>query len=256
MGLLGNSFFIGLFAYWVIGLFSPSASAQTMSNDNYILQLRDLDTTTAKPTGNESVIGVNDQQASKPIPGYIIQAGFLNHKSKSPFAFSLSETLIYFGPLSPTNPIARTSKLSISSASANGYSVIAFEDRELSAAAKSDLAAVASDATSGAIIPDTSCDNGLCSETISAPWTNPLTYGFGYRCDNIAGSDCLADFSDSTLYKQFANNSKNEMPETILSGTNERQENISQITYKVNISGAQPKGSYQNVITYIAVPNF
>ncbi len=228
-----------------------SALAQSMSNDNYILQLRDLDTNAAIPRINESVMGISHEQSTKKeSPAkYKIQAGFLDNKSKSPFTFSISETLVYFGSLSPTNPIERSSSLSVSGGSTNGYSVIAFEDRELSTPLKGA-------SPSGAIIPDTSCDNGLCSETTSAPWSNPLTYGFGYRCDNIIGSNCFADFSDSSFYKQFANNSKSEIPQKVLSGTKDNIDKLVQITYKVNISGTQPSGSYQNVITYIAVPNF
>lgn len=240
------SLLIIIFNFALLTFNLRSAVAQNMSNDNYILQLKDIDTAADKPQAKDNTLGVSDQQVPKqePEPKLKIQAGFLHDKSKDPFTFSISETLIYFGHLSPTNPITRSNKLTASNGSTNGYSVIAFEDRELW------------DWLSDTFIPDTSCNDGLCSESSSAPWTNILTYGLGYRCDNIIGSDCLADFSDLSFYKQFANNSKNEIPQKVLSGTNLKTERIVQITYKVNISGTQPKGSYQNIITYIAVPNF
>ena len=244
---------IGLFVYWITGLFSPSASAQTMSNDNYILQLQELDVSMSKPTIKNRTLGVSDQQASeqKPEPNYKIQAGFVDDKSKSPFTFSVSETLIDFSTLSPTNPIKRSNKLAVSNGSANGYSVIASEDRELSSSPTSNVAS----ASSGFIL-DTTCDNGLCSEARSALWTNPLTYGFGYRCENIVGTDCASGFSEVEFYKQFANASKSKKPQKVASATNTGKNKTVQITYKVNVSGTQQFAFYSNTITYIAVPNF
>lgn len=246
--------------YFLIISIPSKTYSQTMSNDNYILQLHGIDATTSKTTTKDSALGASDQPAPKPQtePKYKIELGFLHNKSKSPFTFSISETLIYFGTLSPTNPITRSNKLSVSSRSANGYSVIAFTNRELLASATSDVTPGASEvpSPSAEVIPDSSCDNGLCSEFSPAPWTNILTYGFGYRCDNVIGTDCAKGFLDLNFYKQFANNSKNEIPQKILSATNGKIDKIVQITYKVNISGTQALGSYNNTITYIAVPNF
>ena len=227
-----------------------SAVAQTMSDDNYILQLQELDAARPKPTIKNSTLGVSDQKApeQKPEPNYTV----------APFTFSISETIINFGTLSPTNPIKRANKLTVSNGSASGYSVIAFEDRELSAAVASLSNAtgtfdVPSDAT---FIPDTTCDNGQCSEIHSALWSNPLTYGFGYRCDNVLGSDCASGFSEVEFYKQFANASLSETPQKVAMGSKAEKEKTVRITYKINISGTQAKDSYQNVVTYIAVPNF
>jgi len=237
MRLLGNSFFIGLFAYWVIGLFSPSASAQTMSNDNYILQLDHLNTAPNKPKVKDNALGVKTEQPVK--------------EHSEPFSFSISETLIDFSTLSPTNPIKRSNKLTVSNEPASGYSIIASEDKELSASAP-----LRGASPSSAFIPDTTCDNGLCSEVSSAAWTNPLTYGFGYRCDNIVGSDCVNGFSDLKYYKQFANNSLSETPKMVAMATNTAKNKTIQITYKVNISLSQQFAFYSNTITYIAIPNF
>ncbi len=227
---------IGLFVYWVIGLFSLSASAQTMSNDNYILQLQELDATRSKPKIKNSTLGVSDQKVHKQQPE--------PNSKAAPFIFSISQSLIDFSTLSPTNPIKRSNKLTVANEPASGYSIIASEDRELSSS------------PSSAFIPDTSCDNGLCSELSSALWTSPLTYGFGYRCDNILGTDCVDGFSDLEYYKQFANNSRSETQQKVASSTNTGKNKTVQITYKVNISGAQQFAFYSNTITYIAVPNF
>lgn len=231
---------IGLFVYWIIVFSSPLASAQSMSNDNYILQLDDINTNTIHPNpgvSNNNTLGVTSE--------------ILDQKQPEPFLFSISQTLIDFSILSPTNPIKRSNKLTVSNTPKNGYSIIAFEDKELSASVSSDV-----DLPSSAFIPDTSCDNGQCSEFRSAIWTNPLTYGFGYRCDNVAGNDCASGFSDPTYYKQFANSSLSETPQKIAGAMTSGKNKTIQITYKVNIPGTQPFAFYNNTITFIAVPNY
>ena len=105
-------------------------------------------------------------------------------------------------------------------------------------------------------LPDTTCDNGSCSETIPDLWTSNLTYGFGYRCESSFENSCDQGFSDTDAFKQFANDSAKESPQTIMLNQQSNQETTGKITYKVNISGTQTLGSYSNVITYIAVPNF
>lgn len=178
---------------------------------------------------------------------YRVRAGFQYISSIIKFRFSISTTAINFGILTPTAPSTRTNTLTISNGSANGYSVTAYENHQLL------------NPGSGQIIPDTTCDDGSCTETTSAAWTGidtSLVYGFGYRCDNITGTDCASGFSDSTYYKQFADNSKSETAQSVMTGSNVGKNKASQITYRVNVSASQPAGLYTNVITYIATPTF
>lgn len=216
------------FAFILILLISSSAIAQTMSNNNYRLQINTKNTKVQVPNN----------------PNYKVKSGFQNISTSNFFTFSISQTLIDFGILSPTNPVTRTNILTILSGSTNGYSVTAFENHKLSST------------LSGVFIPDTTCDNGACSESNTAAWTNPLTYGFGYRCDNLQGTDCASGFSYPSFYKQFADASNSEMPQILMSGINIGIIKKAQITYKVNVSGTQQPGFYNNVINYIAVPNF
>lgn len=215
-----------------------------MSNDNYILQLNGINTIHPKPTVKNNTLGAMSERPLK--------------EKSEPFTFSISQTLIDFSTLSPTNPINRSNNLTVSNGSANGYSIIAFEDRELSSSPTSNVASAKSDlaSASSAFIPDTTCDNGLCSEVSSAAWTNPLTYGFGYRCDNLVGTDCASGFSELGFYKQFANNSLSETGQKVAIGSNNKSEKTVRITYKINVPGTQQFTFYSNTITYIAVPNF
>ncbi len=186
---------------------------------------------------------------------YSIQVGFEDFSSEQPFSFSVSENFIDYGQLSATDPVIRLNNLLVSSSTAFGYSVQAFEDHMLK------------HNSSEGFIPDTTCDNGICTASVAQPWNGPLTYGFGYRCDppaslrtspsaHSAGSGqaisnpCAEGFSDINSYRQFQ---KPNEPQIILQAN---QSASAQISYKINISGNQAPQFYSNSITFIAIPNF
>lgn len=224
-----------------------SAEAFTMSNSSYILETGNFNTVSGKAEGSEKKLGITVGETASGLytgTNYKVCAGFQCVKSTILFSFSIDQTSIDFGPLSPTNPVTRTNTLTISNGSATGYNVTASQNQPLTASG------------SGAIIPDTTCDGGACSETASTAWISTLTYGFGYRCDNVSGTNCTGGFSDSNYYKQFADNSKSETPQVVMRGKNIGKRIQSKITYKLNISGTQQAGTYSNIITYIATPTF
>lgn len=239
-----HSGLIGLLGYLFIGLFLASAEAQTMSNQNYIIQTQDVNTVT-------NVSATTEKPESKPDPftsegvNFKVRSGFENLVSVLPFSISLSSNIVDFGTLSPTNPVIRTVDLNVQSLAVYGYSVITFENKPLTAipSANKDF------------IPDTTCDNGGCSVENAAQWANALTYGFGYRCDNLAGLDCDKSFLKANFYKHFPDIDSNDDPQSIVAGVGSENKEV-RISYKINTSGNQTKGIYNNVITYIAVPNF
>ena len=214
--------------------------AQTISNNYYIIQGGDI----------EQKILINPQvpQAESPTytakiysgENYQIITGFENIQNSDFFSFSVLSNLVDYGPLTPTNPVFRTTGLIISRGSSWGYSVFSFEDHELSD-------------PNNNFIPDTTCDNGACSETVSAEWSGNLSFGFGYRCENLDNSGCIEDFSQADYFKQFANDSKSEPSQPILNSFSPNKK--AKIKYKVNISGNQNKSNYSNSITLIAVPD-
>lgn len=229
IGLLVILVFIGS----ICGISPPLAQAQTMSNQDYIIT---PDTNSqSQPTAGEikpfTSEGVN----------FKVRSGFENTTSVLPFSVSLSSDVVDFGTLSPTNPIIRTVNLSVYSLSLYGYSIIASEDHAL----KSDKS----------VIPDTTCDNGACNQEDAAEWTNALTYGFGYRCDNVTGADCDSSFSKLNFYKRFADISNMQSEQSVMAGIGSKNKDV-RMSYKVNISGSQAQGIYTNVITFIAIPNF
>lgn len=222
------------------------AKALTMSNSNYILQWGNLNTAAGTPTSADYKLGVTVGQIAPGLfsgDNYKVRSGFQYIHSIIKFRFSITETLVDFGVIEPGTPVLRTHSLIVSNGSAYGYSVYATESAQLRVPSL------------GAIIPDTTCDNGSCTESTSAEWSSALTYGFGYRCDNETGTDCASGFS-TDFYKQFADSSLNETGQAVMTGTNVGKNKRVRITYKVNISNVQPAGLYHNIVTYVATPTF
>lgn len=244
LGYLVITLLIGLLGYFFIGLFNKSY-AFTMSNDDFILQLDSLNMLAGESSGNGYTL---NQTAGELVPGafsgtnYNAFIGFQYVHSIIPFIFTVSSNSISFGSLDANSPVLRTQTLQISNGSAYGYNVYASENHPLQSGSNT--------------IPDTTCDNGSCTQTISAPWINTLTYGFGYRCDNVVGTDCASGFSGATNYKQFSDSSIHESAQSVMGSQNVGRNRQVQITYKINISATQPGGTYNNTITYLAIPSY
>jgi len=217
-----------------------------MSGDRFNLQSeskKSAEKTDINSDKNQKLIKQDELYDVYLGPNYKIENGFGRSGSNYPFTFSISSDLIEFGTLTPNNPVSRTNTLSILSKSTTSYSIYAYENHQ-------------PQSLDNSFIPDTTCDNGACTQTTSASWKESTVYGFGYRCDNKAGSDCFGEFLDPNFFKQFSDYSRQEEWEQIMKGLPEDKEKTSQITYKVNISNAQKPVKYVNTLTYIAVPNF
>lgn len=227
--------------------YAHAINAQTsMSNSSYVIRFPNLNSFAGKPTNASYKLGITGGQIAPGLysgSNYKVRAGFQYIKSIIPFSFAISSIFVDFGPITPGTPITRTNFLTVSNGSAYGYTVLARENHQLMVNA------------SGEVIPDTTCDSGTCNEQTSAAWSSLTTYGFGYRCDNIAGADCQSDFSNAANYKQFASSASGELAQPVMRGLNAGRNIQTQITYKVNISATQPAGYYENAITFIAVPS-
>lgn len=243
------SFFVfinSMVIFVIFILFPQNTYAETMSSDNYIINMGSFNAGSGKASSAKYKVATTVGETGPGLytgKNYKVKAGFeYINPIASPFSFSISETLIDFGILSATNPVTRTTTLSVSNES-GGYNVLGYENHPLLA-------------PSGARINDTTCDNGACTDITASLWTNTLTYGFGYRCDNINGADCEEGFITDENYKQFADASKKETPQPVMAGRVPGQKRQGKITYRVNISGTQQPGTYINTITYIATPSF
>lgn len=231
---------IGLFAYLFILV--GTTSAQTMTNSFFKLIFGNFNMTSGPVSGGNYKLNTTAGQTGPGLysgTNWKVKAGFQYIRTNIPFSFSISQNLIDFGTLTPTNPVTRTTNLTISSGSAKGFTVLLSEDMPMTS-------------SSSATIPDTTCDSGNCTPTNAGLWSGTLTYGFGYRCDDLTGSNCVPGFS-ANFYKPFP---KNPTTTQVLLSQKGGRGRKSQITYKVNIAGSQPGGVYTNIVTYIASPGF
>jgi hypothetical protein len=226
---------------------SPLTSALATSSPNYNLEIRDIDTS---PDA--------DKKTPKALIEEVIQSAPKNSEEKigiqtisqtSPLSFSISTQLVDFGTLSPGNPVTRSADISVLSTSID-YTIMAFEDHPPSLSKLS-----GTNPQSGETIPNTTCDNGSCTKTEASSWNSSLTYGFGFRCDAAGEIFCLMA-SDENYYSQFADFSKSELPQAIIAGHKNDQEQQAQASLKLNTSSMQKSGNYSNTVTFIAVPNF
>lgn len=209
-----------------------------MQNSSYILDTE----SEPSPARSKKTEKVNPIKSSQIINGNGFTAimGHGQNSDVKPFTFSISDSNINFGEIKPGEPLTRTQTITLTTGSANGFQVVGFEDNPLRSANKYE-------------IPNTNCDNGNCTNILSDIWSLPLTYGFGYRCENVAGTPCLAGINKTT-YKRFSNLEAEELPSLILfSLTKTRSEAI--IEYKVNIPGNQPEEGYTTTVNLLAVPS-
>lgn len=235
-------FIILTFSFFIVNV--TPVVAQTMSNANFILRFGNFNTAAGKTSTGGFTLNLTVGQTAPGLytgTNFKVRSGFQYIMSIIPFSFSISQTNIDFGTVSPTVAVLRSNTLTVSNGSAFGYQVTASENHPLLTP------------SSGQAIPDTTCDSGTCTPTTAAAWTLPGTYGFGYRCDNLSAADCDSQFSTSTFYKPFA---ASPSAVTLMSSTNVGRGRKGQITYKLNIASTQAAGLYTNIINFIATPSF
>lgn len=237
--------FLSTMYFAPVGLQSLSTAyaQERIESPNYRIIFPNLNSGAGIPTStNYNLNSTIGQTAAGQFSstGYIVKAGFQYINSIIPFSFSISDIQKNLGTLTPDNPSTATSTLTVSAGGAGGYSIKAHENKPLKTA----------DAVNTVI--DTLCDT-TCSETTAASWTSSTKYGFGF---NMSGNDIPADFTNSNYYRQFADKSTAESSATIMSSGNVGTSRTATITYKVNVSNVQPAGTYQNIITYTAIPSY
>jgi hypothetical protein len=181
--------------------------------------------------------------------GYTVKAGFQYlYESNIPFSFKISNLTLNFGSLTPNIGSTVTNVITISTPSGHGYDILAIANHPLKSL--------------GNTIPDTKCDSGSCSESISGVWTNAATFGFGFNAIGVNSSMVATGvgtsnyFIDSTYFRQFADNSNGETAKILMSESGPVKNHSAKITYKINISSLQAAGDYENSINFVAVPKY
>jgi len=215
-----------------------------MSSNSYAIQYNNVNMTSGeKSSSSYTVTDTVGQTAAGRYSssGYLVRSGFQYMYTIGQFSFSISNTMINLGLLTPGSFNTATTTLTISAKGAGGYQITAFENYPLKIVGTSTT------------IPDTTCDAGTCNEGTAGVWTNTSIPGFGY---NMSGTDIPAAFINSTYFKQFANLSNNEPAQVVMSNTGVVKNNQATVTYKAGISGGQTAGNYENNIVYIATPGY
>jgi hypothetical protein len=217
-----------------------------MLSPDYKIQMPNLNFPSSAMGGSENKPGLTGETPPAPYSsaGYKVRAGFWYLKSIVPFGFAISPTTIDFGSLTSNTPVTDSITLTVSAGGVGGYQVAAQESRPLTSSA-------------GNTIPDTTCDDGNCTETTASTWIQNTTYGFGYT---LFGNDVPSPFPITSpagnQYKQFSNRLFNETPEPVMSSNQIGSFPSATVTLKVNISGIQAAGTYQNQIIFVATPTY
>lgn len=226
---------------------TKTALAERLESNSYVIQFGNFNVTSGeKESANYNVTDTVGQTAAGPFgeygsTSYFVGAGFQYIYQIDKFSFSISDININLGELTAGVHNSDTNVLSISTKGAGGYSIYAYEAHPLQH----------SNGTSN--IADTTCDDGLCSQTGATVWSDQNIPGFGF---NMTGSQVASDFQNSTYYRQFADQSLSEDAQVIMSSDNIVQNEKATVTYKAGISGFQDAGNYQTHIIFIAVPKY
>ncbi len=216
---------------------------ERVESDNYRIIFPNFNSGAGIPTSSNYELNTTLGQTAPGLfssTGFRVKSGFQYISSIIPFSFSISDIQKNFGSLTPNTPSTSTSTLVVSSGGASGYSVKVSENNPLKT----------SDGLNTVI--DTLCDT-TCSETTAGLWTSTTKYGFGF---NMSGDDVPTDFTNSNYFRQFADRSLSETPATIMTSNNVGRTRTATITYKINVSGVQEAGTYQNVLMFTAIPGY
>ena len=244
MNQMTKPLFIFLTIIATIYYLQPNISlAQTFDSASYHIDFGNFNMTSGrKSSTNYTLTDTVGQNAPGryDTSGYVLKAGFQYlYDSGIPLSFEISNIDLNFGSLTPNIGSTVTNTLTISTPTGHGYDILAIANNPLK--------------SPGSTIPDTKCDSGSCSESVSGIWTNNSTYGFGF---NANGDGTSSYFTNSTYFRQFADNSSGETAKVLMSEPTRVKDHSALITYKINISPLQAAGTYENSINFIAVPKY
>ncbi len=181
------------------------------------------------------IIQTNEVLQAQEIPN----PQLLNQKTLlfDTISFSLDSDQISFDPLAPTNPLTRAQNLTLKSASIPSAMISLIQDQLFTDFVNNQ-------------IPNTSCDNGTCTLKKSDLWSNTLTYGFGFRCEGTFV--CEKAFTENDAFRPLPLQDSEAFDINYPISTD-----IDHLryTYKLNVAGSQPRGTYRSNIRYIILPN-
>lgn len=235
-----------LFVFLASKIASP-AQADRLKSNSYVIQFGNFNIGSGGgETTNYGLTYTIGQTAPGPFgaygsSNYFIGSGFQYIYQINPFGFSIDNVALDLGELTIGDHSSATNKLAITTRGAGGYTIYAYEQTPLTHSNGTDT------------IPDTTCDAGVCDETIAGVWTTPTVPGFGF---NVAGDHVAADFLDGTYFRQFADDSAAEDMQPVMTSSNVANNEEATVTYKVGIDSSVAAGNYQTGVVFVAVPGY
>jgi len=215
------------------------ADAQHFESTNYNIDWGNFNMTSGRKTStNYSLTDTVGQNAPGEYTktGVKLKSGFQYIYPFDVFSFAIDNLDINFGTLVANIATTATTTLTTTTPSGHGFQITTAESSPL----KSNPLTIINDVTG---------DNSIATESVEDLWTNSNTYGFGFNANTTY-------FTSSSYFRQFANMSTNETPQIIDASIAPVKNHQTLITYKVNVSGSQSAGTYQNYIIYTATPKY
>lgn len=209
-----------------LSIAKPSV-AQVMEGGQYKLRLEQVSDNDPTPTIAKTI------PISSPSPSLPPVQSFGQSE------ITASDDFLQFGPQSPTNPVIRELRFSITSLNLPFFLYQQMDHDLLN--------------DPGQSIPPTSCDNGSCSDKQASIWNSTLTYGLGVRCENQRGTACPDDFVEKNTFRPLGL-TQAKTASIIASGGSDEINEFS-LTYKLVVPGTQAPGSYQATVSYILIPS-
>lgn len=241
---IATSVFLTLSAFLV---FTSLVQAERLESDSYLIQFGNFNVTSGeKSSASYSVTDTVGQTGSGPYgqygsSDYFIGSGFQYIYQIDTFSFAISKVLVDFGDLTVNTHTTDSHTLTITTRGAGGYSVYAYEQNPLRHENTVDE------------IPDTTCNAGTCTHILAGVWNDQTVPGFGY---NMSGNDIPATFTNSSYYKNFANEEAAEEMQIVMSSASIANQRQATVTYKVGVDANQEAGKYETAVVYVAVPGY
>ncbi len=224
-----------------------TAQADRMESDSYVIQFGNFNTSSGEETGSTyNVTHTMGQIAPGPFDqhgsaNYYVYSGFQYIYQIHYFGFSISDVDINLGLLTPGIHNTATTSLTVNTRGTGGYDVYAYE-----------LWPLRNEADSSKTIVDTSCDVS-CTISSAGVWTDQDNAGFGF---NMSGDNIASDFTDSTYFRPFADDSDGDSMQQIMTSNDVTKSDNATVTFKAGITGDEAGGNYHTGIVFIAVPEY
>ncbi len=167
-------------------------------------------------------------------------------------AINIDKLEVDFPGLTPGIFVENETQILINSNTPAGYSLYAQQNHPLQTIPSEGVTQL----QEREILPNTTCDNGLCTINVAGTWDNQSVSGFGLT---VLGADGASDFENGLAYRPLATATLNQEPVIIAQDLQTSQllaNRVVQVKYRVGATTSNVAGQYTNAVSYTLVPNF